>query len=155
MLVGCWNNNETDENDNNGSSPKDPDELLTPTVGETFSFTNLEITIHDDITWTIVPQTSDDPEIRGRTVALIPITIKNTSNRVNNLNPQHIQIFAPDEEEIYLVGWAFNVNVSELIEPNQTLETVLHILYDEDGEYVLLFDNFSNARILITINITR
>jgi len=155
-LVGCGrNNNDEDKADNGNGS--DEEQLYTGTyeLNKTFAFSGLEITLIDDITWTTIPNSNAVSELRGRTVAVIPITIKNTSTRVNRLNSQHVEIFSPNEEELEPVGWVFNVDISESIEPNETLITHLHVLYDGDGEYIVLFQNFSTTRILIPFEITR
>jgi len=136
----------------------DPDDLPVVqtefTLNETFEFDDFEITIIDDINWgRIVARWSD---LHHRDVAVFPVTVKNIGDSTSGLG-WNVKLYGPNGIELENIMFYVNDDIKHNVEirPGATLETFVHVLYDEDGEYVIEFSDFRSDDISVFIPITK
>lgn len=127
---------------------------------QTFEFGDLEITLSDDIGFTRM--TSEFFSTDEAYVFYIPITFTNIGEASAGLNPMFVNIFSPDGMDIsnsrtaMELQWIFeetNVFAVGNVRPGVTVERKLHILYAQDGEYVIEFIN-EEEEVLGSLNFT-
>jgi len=136
----------------------DPDELpvfqTEFELNETFIFDELEITIIDDVQWNVI----DDrwSNLDGRLVMSFPITVTNVGDSSNSLNSFDVSTFGPDGIQLDTLrfrGADDCVFDSGDIRPGATLNSVLHVLYDGGGEYVLEFSTWRESNIYVIFTV--
>lgn len=101
--------------------------------GDTFVFDNFEITFTEDIQFA----TASD----GREAFSVPITLKNIGTESSALLSFKYKIFNPSgTKATNMESWfEDSIFVAGQIRPDATLETLLYILYEGDGTYVIEF----------------
>ncbi|MCL2820221.1 MAG: DUF4352 domain-containing protein [Oscillospiraceae bacterium] len=124
------------------------------TLNETFVFDDFEITIGDDIEW--IKINSRWSEFHNRDVAVFPITVKNVGDSTNSFG-YNFKLYGPNGIELDRIAWYVDDDVSGTgdIRSGATLESKIHILYEEDGEYVIEFSNYRDRDISVFIPIAK
>jgi len=115
-------------------------------LGDTFEFDDLEITLSEDIGFTRLRRRWSDHD--GSYVFYIPITVTNIGDGSHGLNEWSYTVYSPDGMSIDSLGWYFEeTNISSVgnIQPDTTKDGHIYILYAEDGEYIIEFDNFDTT----------
>ena len=125
------------------------------TLGQTFELNDFEITLSEDIGFTRLVSPVRDRS--GAYVFYIPITLTNIGSVARELNlfygieeqrPFLLTVFSPDgismsgrvEVELYTQHTETNVlAVRGRVQPGETMEKNIYIMYTEDGEYVIEF----------------
>jgi len=116
-------------------------------LGDTFTLDGLEITIEDDMRFTSVTRAGSSRY--GETVVYFPISVTNVSNRVTNLSTMNHLVYSPDGEQGPCICSDFpdsNIFRIQTIQPGETVQSWLHLLYTTDGEYVIEFGSDIRAR---------
>jgi len=125
------------------------------TLGQTFEVDGLELTLSNNIGYSRVRERYAD--YNNELVFSIPTTVKNVGTGSNTFDGWLLTVFTPDGTSgNYLGGWVYqdtNILSKGAIQPGTTIEGSLYILYDEDGEYILEFDDFDN-KVIVKIAIT-
>jgi len=161
VLWGCGSDDA--DNDNNdvdtevveetGEEPEEeePDYL---TLGSTFEFDDLEITIGTDIEWVTVENQFSDHD--GADVIQLPITITNLSDDTHGLNMFFFTFFGSNGTRLDGVSSFFDnsVDFAGDMRSGATQESYMYILFDGDGEYVIEFNDWSET-IEVIFNITQ
>lgn len=142
--------NNTEENNEEAAA-----ELVAALVEleETFEFDNLEITLGTDIAWDVIE--NEFFELNGAAVFSLPITVTNLSERTRKFDMFSYIQFSPTGEKLVSISSFFVDNAidwSDDISPNETVEAYMYFLFDDNGEYVIEFDN-SSERIKIVFDI--
>ena len=117
-------------------------------LGDTFILDDLEITVGEDIGFTEVTRAASSRY--GLPVFYLPITARNISSSASFLSTMSSVAFSPDGELGPCICPDFpETNIFRIreIQPGEAVEALLHILYSEDGEYILEFgDNLRSSR---------
>ena len=118
----------------------------TRALGETFEFDGLEITLSEDIGFTRFRSRWSDHD--GAYVFYIPVTVTNVGNGSNELNDWLFRIYSPEGQSLDSLSFEFSgTSISTIgsLQPNATKEGYIYVLYTEDGEYIITFDNFDTT----------
>ncbi len=129
------------------------DDILT--LGSTFEFDNLEITLGGDINWTTIDNEFADHA--GADVFYIPITVTNLSDETHGLNMFAVRQFGSQGTQLDSISTWFmenDIDFAGEMRSGATQEAYMHILYDGDGEYVLEF-GFLNTEIEVKIPVIK
>jgi len=125
----------------------------TLTLGSTFEFDNMRITLGDTIGWTDVDASWSN--LNRQPVFYIPITITNISRSSNRLYGWMVTLFGPDGLRLDEVDFYFDNDVfngRNDMRPGATLNSYLHILYTGDGEYVIELNDWDyNLEVIFQI----
>ena len=113
---------------------------LTLSLGSTFDFDNIRITLGETIGWTDINASWSNND--GKDVFYIPITVTNIYSSSHTLNRWLLTMFGPDGLRLDKIDSYFNNDIffgRNDMRPNATMHSYVHILYDGDGEYVIEF----------------
>ncbi len=124
------------------------------TLGETFKFDGLEITLDTKYSFTKVDNQFSD--LDGRTVVRLGATIKNISDEKNRINMFYINYFGSEGTELDSVSAYFDNSVEYAgeLKPGASYNKYFYFLYDGNGEYEISFDNYSEE-VTAEFNITK
>jgi len=133
----------------NETSPPLPEVPLSEgmlTLGSTFEFEDLLITLGTEIGWSTIDRSWHD--LHGQEVFYIPITLTNLYNATNRLQTNRISPFGPDGLRLDDVGGLVDNDVSDWtneMRSGATLHSNMHILYNGSGQYVLEFQSWQGG----------
>jgi len=117
-----------------------PQDVQYMTLGESFIFDDLEITIENDMRFATARRARSSRD--GDTAVYFPIRVTNIGNRQHTLSTLNTSYFDPSGER-GVCSCAYFPNTSILrerdIAPGETRESFIHLLLTEDGEYTLEF----------------
>lgn len=122
---------------------KKEEQVVSKVLKETFIFDNLEITLDDDITFTVINEPFK--EYDGETVARIPVTLKNMTSEVQGFNSYYMHVYDSMGQELDLVGEYFPDSLEgsyKKLEPKEQSEFALYILYKRDGVHTWSLNNY-------------
>lgn len=125
-------------------------------LGEMFVFDDLEITITDDIQWATIDDRWSD--LNGRELMIFPVTVTNVGDSANSLSWGAVTLFGPAGIELDSLPFSImedSVLRTGDIRPEATLNSLIHVLYDGDGEYVLEFSAWGGLTISVIFDIVR
>jgi len=111
-------------------------------LGETFEFDGLEITLSDEIGFAIFRDRWSDRD--GSYMFYIPATVTNIGNISNGLHEWSFTIFSPEDVSIDSISWEMaetSITLVGSVQPDATKTGNIYVLYSEDGEYVIEFNN--------------
>lgn len=119
----------------------------TLTLGDTFEFDGLEITLSEEIGFTRLRSRHSDHD--GAYIFYIPASVTNVSDSSHELSDWMFTIYSPDGTSqgsiAWDVSWEFReTSISQLgsIQPDTTKEGYIYVLHTGDGEYIIEFGNF-------------
>jgi len=118
-------------------------------LGDTVVVEGIEITFGDSISWGRINRTSNANH--GRTYFYIPVTMYNASSRAQNF-PFGFDMFGPDGLSLDNIRHAVNGNDirdAGNILPGAQITANLHILYTEDGEYIIQYTHWNHDDVTI------
>lgn len=132
------------ESEKPNDEPKDEPKDNKLTLGSTFEFDNLQLTIGDTIGWDVVANQYSDNN--GAEVVTIPVTVKNIGDETNSLNMFFYKFFGSKGTTLDTVGSYFDDDADSLgdLRPDAEINGNFHMMYDGDGTYYIEFDNFSD-----------
>lgn len=115
----------------------------TATTGNIVDFDGFTITFGTDYKWTKVENQFSD--LDGKDVFLVPINIKNNTGETASLNMFYYTFFGPSGNELDSVSFYIDEasSLTDKMRPNAQLDAYFAVLYDGDGNYDIVFDNFS------------
>ena len=125
-------------------------------LNETFIFDDLEITIIDYIEWSVINDRWSN--LHGRHIMILPVTVRNVGNLANSLNSEDVTMFGPDGIQLESLGFATtedSVIRTGDFRPGAGIESIIHVLYDGDGEYVIEFSNLQSGNVYVIFNLIR
>jgi len=129
-----------------GGSDDTPAQDENLTLGSTFEFDGLEITLSNRVGYTRVRDRWSDND--GEYVFYIPVTVTNISDGSNGLDPWGITVFSPAGTSIdFVPSWYSQFEDTNIfsvgnVQPNVTKEGNIYIYYGGDGEYIIEFEGF-------------
>jgi hypothetical protein len=114
------------------------------TFDDTFEFDKLEITLSSDISWTSVDNQFSDHH--GKDVIVIPMTIKNISDKSRGLNIFYFKTYGSQGVESPSLDFYFEDSIpsSGDLRPGAEKTVNLYVLYDGDGDYYVEFEIIRN-----------
>lgn len=122
------------------AEPEAPAEI---TFDTPFEFDGFTITLGSGIqTATLENQFSDKD---GATVIAIPISVTNNSDETKGLNMFYYKAFGPNGTQLDDVSSYFmetDIAFAGDARPGATIEAMLDIPYEDNGDYYISFDNF-------------
>lgn len=152
------NSSTNDNNANNTDSSKDDQQNNAnkePTLGSTVEFDDLELTFGTEISTTTV--NNQFSEQNGQTVIVVPVTVTNKKSETHSLNMFYIKTFGSTGTETKDITAYFmddDVSWAGDLRSGASYETSFHILYDGDGDYYIVLDNFKKeVEIVIPVKI--
>lgn len=121
------------------------------TLGDTFKFDGLEITMGTTVSFTTIDNEFSDNY--NRDVVRVRATTKNLKSTSHSLNMFYYTYFSPsgvecDSADAYFDD-DFTWNGGDLL-PGASYTRAFYMVYDTDGDYKIIFDNFSKK---ITVKI--
>lgn len=125
-------------------------------LGERFVFDDLEIVIIDDIEWATIIWPGSN--LDGREVMIFPITVTNMGDSANNIGLGNVTIFGSAGIELENLGFSLledSVLRAGDIRPGATLNSIIHVLYDGDGEYVIEFSAWRESSVFVIFDFVR
>ena len=120
-------------------------------LGETFVFDNLEITLRKEITYTTLDNFPS--ENNGKKVIRVPVTVKNIGEENNSLNMFYYKLFGPSGVELEQLSFYFDDSVDTAGELlcNAKYTKYIYFLYDGSGKYTAIFKkSFEEKRVEFT-----
>jgi hypothetical protein len=145
VFVGCENSPEPE--------PKTEYQNITGDyqLGQEFSFMSFKVTVGKDYeVATINKELSKD---HNKKVIKVPVTVTNTSNEKDHLSMFYYKFYYKDIE-LESKGSYFDdsLDYAKDLEPNGKYTKYFYIPYDENGQYIIEFNNLS-SKYKIVINI--
>ena len=127
----------------------------TLTLGSTFEFDDLEITIHDQFGWTTLENQFSD--LDGSDVFYLPITVTNLHDETHGLNMFTYRFFGSNGLQLDNVSAFFDNDIAWAgdMRSGATLESYIYFLYDGDGEYVVEFFQLFGATTEVVFQVQR
>ena len=123
-------------------------------LGDKFEFNKLEISIGSVLGWNKVDNSFSD--LNQKDVFLLDFEITNLSSDLHGFNMFHYNIYTPQGNRNPSVTAYFDNTIDftgKLLKGGST-KAVLPVLYTEDGEYTIIFDN-SSERIVVKFEIKK
>ena len=155
LLTGC-STQDNDENRNpNNNINNNTNTVIEYTVEEPFTFNNLETTFHSNISWERITLPGEN---ENQYVVVMPITVTNIGNIPNTINMIFYSIYGPNETEVDSLAMFFpnnNIEYAGHIEPGETIQSNIHFLFDGNGEYTILFNDYFFERIWVVFQIEK
>lgn len=114
------------------------------TLGDTFTFDGLEITL--DKEYTFVTVNNQYSEYNNKDVVKIGANVKNISDEKNYLNMFYYSLFGSKGTKLSRITAYFDesIDYAGKLKPGASYYKYFYILYDGDGEYSIDFDNYSD-----------
>lgn len=138
--------------DNYGSYDYDDDdydtdskeESKTVNAGEVFEFSNMQIIIGTDYTFTTL--NNSDSAKNGITLVKLPITVKNLSNDENHLNMFYSDIYDPSDKKLTKESTYFDdtIDYADDLKSGESYTKYYYFEYTTDGTYKVKFNNFTS-----------
>ncbi|MDR0325221.1 MAG: hypothetical protein LBI19_03890 [Oscillospiraceae bacterium] len=126
------------------------------TYGDTFIFDDLEITFSADYSWAVLK--NQFSEYDGRDVIKIPITVKNLKDETHGLNMFYFDIFNPAGTKSDSISSYFmddDIKWSGDMRKGATLNSFMHILYENDGDYYVEFARWGGKAIEVCLSVKK
>lgn len=151
-LTACGGNEKepTDSGNQQQTASNEPTPTPEPeekelSYGDTFTFDGFEITISDSIEWGVVENRFSDHN--GSDVALVPVHVKNNSGETGKINMFNIKYFGSQGTELDVVSAYFDncIDFAGDLRDGAEYDTYLTLLYDGDGDYYVVFENFTES----------
>jgi hypothetical protein len=110
------------------------------TFEETVLVEGFEITFHQDITFAVIDNKYS--ENHGKTVARVPVTIKNVWSKADGLSMLYYTIYGSNGVQLDRVHYYFDDgdNLHANLRLGAQMEAAFYLLYDGDGDYYVSFD---------------
>ena len=112
------------------------------TLGETFKFDDLEITLGKNYSFDKVDnQFSDDHQ---KDVLKLPVTVKNLKDETHGLNMFFYSFFGSKGTKANSSGFYFDDSIDSAgdLRPGATQESNFYVIFDGSGKYTVEFSNF-------------
>ena len=128
----------------------------TYTLGDTFSFDGLEITLGNTYNFTSV--TNQYSDLYGKTIIQLPVTITNKTNDTHGLNMFYYTFYGANGTKIDNASTYFDeettVEWSGDLRSGATATRNFYFEYDADGTYAIEYDNYS-TKITVEFNVNK
>lgn len=125
------------------------------TLGDTFTFDDLELTVGTSVTYDTVK--NQFSEYNGAEVIVLPVTIKNLKDETHSLNTFYVDYFGSKGTELDTVDYYFDAksitNTGDL-RTGASVESVAYLIYDGNGTYGIDFNNY-REKITLEFNIEK
>ena len=144
LLVGCDTVTEEKEEEFDNTYEDTLDNKGDYDIGESFEFMNYEISIGSVSDFIKID--NDLSSDNGKTVAKVPIKVKNTGESADHLSMFYYKLYGPNGKEISSKGQYFDdsIDYAEDLKPGTSYTKYLYIPFTGNGGYVVEFNNFSN-----------
>lgn len=125
------------------------------TPGEEFVFDELSLKISPDYSFTKIDNSFSDDN--GKTVVVVPITIKNNGSEAKNLNIYSYKGYGAEGVELSKPSAYFMDDAADFggkLQPGSSYTKNLYFIYDGDGNYKIEF-GYLTAEATVSINIVK
>ena len=145
ILTGCGSESSSDGGDSKKNSY---------TLGETFNFDDLEITLGKDYSFTTID--NEYSENYGADVIKLPITVKNLKEETHGLNMFYYSVFGSKGTEVDAVNTYFDDNIDEAgeLRTGASYTKNMYFVYDGDGQYAIEFNDLFN-KVTVEFDVTK
>ena len=132
------------DNDDYDTDTDSKEESKTVNTGEAFEFSNMQITIGTDYTFTTLNST--DSTKNGMTLVKLPIIVKNLSNDENHLNMFYSNIYDPSDKKLTKQSSYFDdtIDYADDLKSGETYTKYYYFEYTTDGTYKVKFNNYTS-----------
>lgn len=143
-----------DNYDDSYEEYENEEDKKTINAGEKFEFSNLEIIIGTDYTFTTLDNSNS--ENNGMVLVKLPITIKNLSKEENHLNMFYSSIFDPNNNKLTKQSTYFDdaIDYADDLKENEIYTKYYYFEYKTDGTYKVKFNNYKQE-IEVNVNIKK
>lgn len=127
-----------------GQATEEPAAPAELTFDTPFEFDGLSITFGSGFTTAVLENQFSD--LNGSTVLVLPMSITNNSDETKGLNMFYYKAFGPSGTQLDDVSSYFmddDVAWMGELRPGASAETLMHVLYEADGDYFISFDSFA------------
>ena len=133
-----------DDNDNDDYDTDIKEENKTVNAGEVFEFSNMQISIGTDYTFTTL--NSSDSTKNGMTLVKLPITVKILSNDENHLNMFYSNIYDPSDKKLTKQSTYFDdtIDYADDLKSGESYTKYYYFEYTTDGTYKVKFNNYTS-----------
>lgn len=140
-----------DYDDDYDTDTDSKEENKTVNAGEVFEFSNMQITIGTDYTFTTL--NSSDSTKNGMTLVKLPITVKNLSNDENHLNMFYSSIYDPSDKKLTKQSTYFDdtIDYADDLKSGESYTKYYYFEYTTDGTYKVKFNNYTSQ---IDVNVS-
>ena len=142
-LSGNNTDNRTSDNSNGGNSTSNVSEKATSnlSLGSTFKFYDLEITIGSDYSFATLSNQFSDKD--GYSVIKLPVSVKNLKSETHSLNMFYTKVFGSKGVELDDISAYFSdaddINFAGELRSGASYSKFFYFLYDGNGNYVIQF----------------
>lgn len=153
------NNGDSSQNNNNSSqnNGSSQNEKSTLSLGDTFQFDDLEITIGKEYSFTVLDNQFSEHD--KAEVVKLPVTVKNLKDEAHNLNMFYVKIFGSKGTELDGVSSYFmddeNIDFAGELRSGASYTKYFHFLYDGDGKYAMDFATLIGKKTTVEFNISK
>ena len=125
------------------------------TLGDTFLFDGLEITIGAVLGWTIVDNQFSD--LDGSDAFYLLITLTNLTASPRGLDRFYFSVFGAEGMRLEDVSPFFERDFAwaDDILPDESLSSFLYVLYDSDGGYLIEFSDWMHDSISVIFEVRK
>lgn len=145
IVIGiCGGSKDEGETNQSESVKVDSGNKKQHNLGEAFTFSGVELTISPK--YSITTLSNEFSEDNGKSVVVLPTTVKNVSEEPTTLNMFSYKIYGPQGTETKTVSSYFqeeSVDFGGNLQPNASYTKNLYFLYDGDGTYKIDFGVYS------------
>lgn len=143
-----------DNYDDSYEEYENEEDKKTINAGEKFEFSNLEIIIGTDYTFTTL--NNSNSENNGMVLVKLPITVKNLSKEENHLNMFYSSIFDPNNNKLTKQSTYFDdaIDYADDLKENEIYTKYYYFEYKTDGTYKVKFNNYKQE-IEVNVNIKK
>lgn len=149
FLCGCDSNDTDTKKPNEGNSQeneKTDNKKEEYVLGKAFKFDDLEITIGNEFTYTVVDNEYSDHH--QAEVIKIPVTVKNLKDETHGLNMFYYNFYGSKGTRVDTVAALFSENNDSVdfagdLRTDASYTKYFYVIYDGDGTYTIEFNNFS------------
>ena len=133
-----------DYNDDYDTDTDSKEESKTVNAGEMFEFSNMQITIGTDYTFTTL--NSSNSTKNGMILVKLPITVKNLSNDENHLNMFYSNIYDPSDKKLTKQSSYFDdtIDSADDLKSGESYTKYYYFEYTTDGIYKVKFNNYTS-----------
>lgn len=147
-LVACSGENEEKNienvDSNNSETQQVEEQQKEPTFDVPIILGDFEVTFYSQYSLDKVDNRYSD--YYGKEVIRIPVKAKNIGSETQGINSFYLKCFGSKGTELDGISYYFDdsLETSGELRPGAEISCALYLLYDGDGDYCVLFDDWSN-----------
>jgi Copper amine oxidase N-terminal domain./Telomeric repeat-binding factor 2. len=125
------------------------------TLGDTFVFDGLEITIHNNVQF--MTYSNEYSDKNGTEVVAVSMSIKNISDETHGLNMFYYSFYGSKGTKTDDMSFYYDDSVTNAgkVRPGATQDTKMYMVYDGNGDYYIEFSEWVGEKVEVRLPIVR